>query len=139
MEVSMKVLIVGGSGNISGEITNLFVSNNHDVTIINRGNRKLNPKANVILCDIFDKEEYFNKIKDLSFDVVIDMICYTLDDAKFDYENYKTRCKHLIVCSSVAAYKRPFNSPIIHSDSPLLDTPEFDYGFRKANIERFLL
>ncbi len=133
----MKVLVVGGTGNISNEVTKRLLELKHEVTIINRGLRSTNPNVKTLICDINDKEKYFNLIKDLTFDCVIDMLCYKLEDAKFDYEIYKTRAKHLIVISSVASFKRPFKECPVTVKAPLWETNDFPYGYDKANIERF--
>lgn len=133
----MKILVVGGSGNISNEITEGLLNEGHEVITINRGIRK--KRENAIICDIKNKNEYYEKVKDMNFDCVIDMLCYHMEDAVFDYETYKSRTKHLIVCSSVAAYKRPFTDIPISSDTELLDNDSFPYGFRKANIERYFV
>ncbi len=134
-----SVLIIGGTGNISREITKIFIKNDYDVTVVNRGNKKEVTGTKVIIADVTKKEEFFEKIKELNFDCVIDMLCYKLEDAIFSLETWKNRCKHLIVCSSIAAYKRPFNSLPITEDMPLWETPDFPYGYNKANIERYLM
>lgn len=134
----MKVLVIGGTGNISNEVTKQLIELKYDVTVINRGIRGTHEGVKNLVCDINDKDKLFSLVKDLSFDCVIDMLCYTLEDAKFDYEVFKSRCKQLIVISSVAAYKRPFNECPVPVDSPLWETNDFPYGYRKANIERFL-
>ncbi len=133
----MKVLVVGGTGNISNEVTKKLIDLKHDVTVINRGLRSVHQGVKTIICDIKDKERYYDEIKNLSFDCVIDMICYKLTDAIFDYEVYKERCKHLIVISSVAAYRRPLRSCPVNIDAPLWETNDFPYGYDKANIEKF--
>lgn len=69
----MNTLVTGGAGFIGSHITELFIKNNHDVTIIDNllnGKRKnISPKAIFIQKDILDNlDKIFKKGK---FDVVI--------------------------------------------------------------------
>ena len=69
----MNILLTGGAGFIGSHIADLFIKNNHDVTIIDNlvnGNKKnINPKAKFFQMDILDNlEELFKKGK---FDVVV--------------------------------------------------------------------
>lgn len=137
----MKILILGGTGVISREIVRQGVELGHDITIVNRGSKKspFEDKIKVIVGDRSDKEAFAKLMADVDADVVIDMICFTPDDAKQTVELFKGRVKQIIVTCSVAGYKRPYKSyPIREEFEELWDDPTFVYGYNKGLIEKYL-
>jgi nucleoside-diphosphate-sugar epimerase len=74
-----------------------------------------------------------------SFDVVIDMICFSEPDALSTLETFRDRVQQIIVCSSVAAYKRPYQTVPVREDAESLwEDPIFPYAFHKAAVDRTL-
>lgn len=137
----MKILVLGGTGNISRAIVKEGLKAGFDITIFNRGSRKVGfeDKVNVIIGDIKDEEGFRAKMKDLSFDVVIDMICFDENDAAFIVDVFKDRARQLIFTSSVACYAHPFHSmPVREECEGLLEKNTYPYGYKKANMERYL-
>lgn len=134
----MKVLVIGGSGNISNEITKSMLQKKYDVSVINRGIKQTYEGVENIICDIKDTEKYTSLMNGRKFDCVIDMLSYNEDDIKFTYELFKDKTKQLIVCSSTAAYYRQMsNCPVTVKDKILTENT-YEYGYNKACIERFL-
>jgi nucleoside-diphosphate-sugar epimerase len=137
----MNVLILGGTGVISREIVKLLLVNNHEVTLFNRGNKQLSFGGDVrqITGDRLNHEEFEASMQKEHFDVVIDMICFNEEDAKSTLRAFRDNTDHLIICSSIAAYKRPYKSvPTIEEAEELFDNPIFGYAFHKAEMERYL-
>jgi nucleoside-diphosphate-sugar epimerase len=74
-----------------------------------------------------------------SFDAVIDMICFDAADARSTIAAFGGRTRQIVVCSSVAAYKRPYRTvPTVESAEALYDDPSFAYAYHKAEAERTL-
>jgi nucleoside-diphosphate-sugar epimerase len=137
----MKVLILGGTGVISREITKQLLADNHEVVLFNRGQKQLDFTQDVrqIIGDRQDRERFETKMHAERFDVVIDMICFNREDAESTIRAFSNNTDHLIVCSSIAAYKRPPKSiPIREDAEELFDDLSFPYAFHKAEMERFL-
>ncbi len=138
----MKLLIIGGTGNISREITRQAVEAGFDVTIFNRGTRAdaNTPKGvKVITGDRKVPGELKQKLRGLEFDAVIDMICYGAEDARTTMSIFDGRAQQVIFTSSVAAYEHPVRTlPVTERNIVLRTDPTFTYGFEKANMERFL-
>jgi len=137
----MKVLVLGGTGVISREIVKLLLVNNHEVTIFNRGNKQLSFSGDVrqITGDRLNHEEFEASMQKEQFDVVIDMICFNEEDAKSTLRAFGGNTGHLIICSSIAAYKRPYKTvPTVEEAEELFDNPTFGYAFHKADMERYL-
>ncbi|MDR1753825.1 MAG: NAD-dependent epimerase/dehydratase family protein [Eubacterium sp.] len=139
----MKVLVIGGTGNISSAIVDRLCEQGHETTVFNRGLRpvRYKGKVNAIYGDKNSAEDFFSKMKGLEFDAVIDMISYYPDNANLTLEAFKYNDPHFIFTSTVAAYKRPFapgNVPVVETN-PLCDKEDvFPYGYHKARMEDFL-
>ncbi|WP_295581116.1 NAD-dependent epimerase/dehydratase family protein [uncultured Oscillibacter sp.] len=137
----MKLFILGGTGVISREIVRQALEQGHEVTIFNRGTRTSPSagKVRVLTGDRHDKEGFARLMSTVDAEVVIDMICFREEDARQTVETFRHRAKQLIFTSSIAAYDRPYHSfPIRESCEGLRTDPAFQYGFQKAEMERYL-
>lgn len=137
----MKVLLLGGTGVISRQIVLNLLNKGHEVTIYNRGSRDLgfSGEVKIILGDKFKRDEFEAEMRKLWFDAVIDMICFNEEDARSDIRALNDNVGQLVVCSSVAGYKRPYKAvPIREDREELIDDPAYQYGFHKAEMERYL-
>ncbi len=137
----MKVLILGGTGVISRAIVEGLLNANHEVTLFNRGNNPLTFKGEVqqITGDRLDRGEFKRKFKKEKFDAVIDMLCFNEADARSTIETFGNNTNQIVICSSIAAYKRPYKTvPTVESEEELHDDPVFSYAFQKAEVERYL-
>jgi nucleoside-diphosphate-sugar epimerase len=133
----MKILILGGTGLISTSISSEFLRRGDDLTLYNRGQREVRipPGAKIITGDRNDFAAFERQMAEAgTFDCVIDMICFTPDQAESDIRAFKGRCEHFIFCSTVNVYTKPADSyPILesHRREPIND----DYGTKKAQCE----
>jgi nucleoside-diphosphate-sugar epimerase len=137
----MKLLIIGGTGVISRAIVQHALDSGFDVTIVNRGTKKIGfeDRVRMIQADRQDKKGFSEKLKSEQPDVVIDMICFGPEDAAQTVEIFRHRAKQLIFTSSVAAYERPYKSlPTREDAEKTLVSTDFSYGKQKAAFERYL-
>jgi len=137
----MKVLILGGTGVISRAIVRRLLENDHEVVLFNRGNRTLDFQKDVqqITGDRLDRKSFTRRFQNENYDAVIDMICFNANDAKSTVDTFRDRVGQMVICSSVAAYKRPYRSvPTVEASETLFDNPAFPYSFDKAEVERYL-
>ncbi len=137
----MRVLVLGGTGVISREIVKLLLEKQHSVSVYNRGSRHMpfSEDIRVIKGDRSDREGFESQMRSESFDAVIDMICFNEADARSTVAAFKDSGAQLVICSSVAAYKRPYRSvPTVEAAETLFDDPVFGYAYDKAQAERYL-
>lgn len=136
----MKVLVIGGTGNISSAIVSRLLADGHGVTALNRGLRpaRYGGEVETIVADRADRERFEGLLQKRSFDAAIDMIAYNAEDAKSTLRALGANTGHIVFTSTVAAYKRPFASVPIREDFALYDTPVFPYGFEKAKMEAYI-
>ncbi len=137
----MKVLVLGGTGVISRNIVSRLLANNCEVAVYNRGSRKLAfaGEGERIVGDRQNREQFEAAMQSRRFDAVIDMICFNAQDAQSTLRAFRGNTGHLVMTSSVAAYKRPYHTvPTVEDAEELWDDPAFGYAYHKAAMERCL-
>lgn len=132
----MKVLLLGGTGVLGKEILKLLLEKGHETTVFTRGGKTLPENVTVIQGDRHTSD--FSVCFPERYDAVIDMACYNPTDAKQTVEAFRGKTDQIVVCSSIAAYKRPYVHQPVLDDNPLMDVDVFSYGFQKAEMERCL-
>lgn len=134
----MKIVIVGGTGNISTSIVKLLLKLNHEVICFNRGKNSGDLPAGVrlILGDRNDREVFEKAMQSEKFDVAIDMISFTKDDAASSLRAFRG-VKHFIQCSTVCTFGVDFPRLPVNEDYPL--NPITNYGIKKAEADQLLL
>lgn len=80
----MKILIIGGNRFFGKRLSKNLINKGHDVTLLNRGNFDdgLGGEVKRIKCDRNEDVELEEQLKNLSFDVVYDQVCYDFYQAK---------------------------------------------------------
>lgn len=135
----MKVLVIGGTGNISRCIVSALVERGHDVAMFNRGQHIDAPESGVrvIHGDRLDRSDFESKMRCERFDAVIDMISYNILDALSAFRAFRDRVEVFIHCSSVMTYGPPFSGVNVPESAPLNGTS--DYATGKIESDRMLL
>lgn len=134
----MKILLIGGTGTISSAVSELLLSRNNELFILNRGKTKsdLPEGVNKIEADINDEEKVKNSLKDLTFDVVVNFIVFTENHARRDYRLFKDKTKQYIFISSASAYEKPPKNYVITEKTPL-SNPYWEYSRNKIACEKY--
>lgn len=138
----MRILIIGGTGNISTPITNQLLEKGHNVVLYNRGSKAWgnSPNTEQILGNRKDYSDFGQKMSRAGdFDCVIDMLCFDANDAESSVSAFKGRTGQYIVCSSVDAYTRDIKSYPIREDSGYTSNRYFFFGYKKAQCEKIFL
>lgn len=134
----MKVLIIGGTGNISTPITRELVERGDEVILYNRGSSKVEG-ARCILGQRKNYEEFESQIKKEGyFDCVIDMIAYDISDTESALRAFKGRTEQYIFCSTVDVYTKPAKSYPVTENAERSPDPVFTYAYNKAKCETIL-
>jgi nucleoside-diphosphate-sugar epimerase len=132
----MRALLVGGTGLISVGIIKHLLARGADVTMFNRGKRPSSVPNSVkhIVGDRNDKS-FETCFTGRPFDVVIDMICFSPQQAEASVRAFGERCEHFIFCSTVCTYgvKVP---PNVLVDESFPQEPISEYGKNKVLCEQ---
>ena len=130
----MKVLFIGGTGNISTSVSKLAVSRGVELHLLNRGKRTSGiTGAKSMSGDITD-HAISAVLKDHFWDVVVNWIAYTEQDIERDYRLFRGKTKQYIFISSASAYQRPLSYPIVTESTPLAN-PFWQYSRNKIACE----
>lgn len=145
----MKILIIGGSGNIGWHCTMESLKTGHEVWMISRGANKFehrnlpddNPNLHQLYVDIrntslikqiLDKNSFneYNK-----FDVVVDFLCFKSEHANTDIQLFNKITNQFIFISSTAVYKRPTKEVFVTESSQLDYNTLWGYAYNKIQCE----
>ena len=140
----MKVLFVGGNGNISWHCVEASIALGYEVTILLRGATRLtrrapNPLTKIIYCDIRNADEVTSALVDLKYDVVCDFLCYSEEHARAAYKLFKGKVGQYIFISSVVVYKRPCSSLPFKENSIKYSGSEYPYASDKLAAESYFI
>jgi nucleoside-diphosphate-sugar epimerase len=140
-----RAVIIGGSGHVGTYLVPRLVAAGYDVVNVSRGQREPytpNTAWNVVETLVADRDAeekagtFGSRIRALRSDVVIDMICFTLESAEHLVEALRGDVQHFLHCGTIW----------VHGPSVEVPTTEMaprrpigSYGMQKAAIEAYLL
>lgn len=98
----MKLLLIGGSGFLSGTLARVALEAGHEVWTVTRGARPLPHGVTPIVADRKDGAAFRNAIEASGeiWDLVVDCIGFVREDARQDIEVFRHRAKHLVFIST---------------------------------------
>jgi nucleoside-diphosphate-sugar epimerase len=118
----MRVLFIGGTGNISAACSRLVLERGHELFVLNRGQRPLAlPGARVLSADVQDEAAVARVLSGLSFDSVANFIAFTPADIERDLRLFAERTGQYLFVSSTTVYQKPPPSPHITEATPLVN------------------
>ncbi|MEM9882665.1 MAG: NAD-dependent epimerase/dehydratase family protein [Planctomycetota bacterium] len=134
----MKILYVGGNGQISFDCVHESVRAGHETWVFNRGNANagLPPEVSYLRGD-FDDDAQYTPIADEHFDVVCQFRVFTPQQLKRDLDLLTGKVGRYVFISSASAYRKPVEVQFITEDVPL-DNPHWAYSRDKAACEALL-
>ena len=134
----MKVLFIGGTGNISTSVSRLCIERGIDLYLLNRGKRKVKiPGAKTIKGDISQPNQLAPILSNHRWDAIVDWVAFTRDQVERDIELFRDRTNQYIFISSASAYQKPPSYPIVTESTPLFN-PYWEYSRNKIVCEERL-
>ncbi len=134
----MRILFIGGTGNISTECAGLLHERGHEILVLSRGQASVPAGYRAIQADRKDRAATQKALKGVSFDVAIDFLAYELADVEADYELFNGVARQFIFISSATVYAKPPKVLPIKEDAPV-GNPTWDYAQKKLACEEWLL
>lgn len=141
----MRAVIIGGSGHVGTYLVPRLVEAGHEVINVARGRRAAYSASaawryvETILADR-DAEDaagtFGARVRSLKPDLVIDMICFTLESARHIADALDGSVSHFLHCGTIWVHG-PTVTPPTTEASPR--RPIGEYGTQKAAIEAFLM
>jgi nucleoside-diphosphate-sugar epimerase len=131
----MKVLFIGGTGNISTATSRLAVAKGIDLYVLNRGKSPLAVEgAKSIIGDINAPDQLASALAGHQWDVVVNWIAFTKEEIKRDIKLFAGKTKQYIFISSASAYQKPASHYLITESTPLFN-PYWQYSRDKIACE----
>ncbi|MBB2794493.1 NAD(P)-dependent oxidoreductase [Rhizobium phaseoli] len=141
----MRVLVIGATGHVGTYLVPRLVEAGHDVVTISRGAAKPYRENHAWACvdqrqmDRAGMEragEFGKAVRALKADIVIDMICFTLESAEQLVTALSGHVGHFLHTGTIWTHGYPTTVPT-REEAP--KSPFGDYGIQKAAIETYLL
>ncbi len=135
----MRVLFIGGTGEISFDCIRESVRLGHEVTVFNRGhhNAGLPASCRFVTGDVEDDASY-GRVAREQFDAVCQFRLFTPEALERDLALFGGRCGQYVLISSASAYRKPVRGLPITEATPL-DNPYWPYSRAKAEMEALLV
>jgi len=135
----MRVLFLGGTGNISSACVARALDQGHQVSIYTRGYRQ--PMFSRPVTAIHGDRHDANRLRDVAcrgrYDVVVSFIGFTAEDVALDIDAFHGQVGQYIHISTASAYQKPPSSYLITESTPL-HNPYWEYSQNKIACERAL-
>jgi len=106
----LQVLFVGGTGTISASCARSAVARGMEVTVFNRARSELRPlptEVTRLTGDVRDPSSLRAAIGERDFDVVVNFLCYSADDARSALGTFRGRTGHYLHISTTMLYQKP--------------------------------
>jgi nucleoside-diphosphate-sugar epimerase len=140
----VKIVVIGGSGHIGTFLVPRLVRGGHEVVNLSRGARTAYadvPEWQQVRQVVADREQddrdgvFGDRVAQLRPDVVVDLICFTLESATALVERLRGEVGHLLHCGSIWRYGPSDRLPISEDAGT---PPVGEYGIQKDRIARML-
>lgn len=141
----MRVVIIGGKGHVGTYLVPRLVEAGHEVICVSRGEQApYQPHAawkhvQQVTIDRTAAEQagtFGAQIRELHGDVVIDMICFTLESARQLVEALRDQVLQFLHCGTIWIHGPTVQAPTTEEQPR---RPFGTYGIQKAAIEAYLL
>ena len=137
----MKILYIGGTGEISFSCVLESLALGHDVSVFNRGqtDQPLPASVQQIAGDLADDAGYA-RLAEQRFDVVCQFVAFDMQRVEKDLQTFAGRTGQYVFISTASAYAKPIDrfERISEKRTPV-QNPFWDYSQKKTQMEQRLL
>jgi nucleoside-diphosphate-sugar epimerase len=134
----MKILFIGGTGNISTDCAALLHERGHEVLVLTRGRTVVPPAYRPIMADRNDPAAMRAALKEVRPDVVINFLGYDLPEVQADCELFQGAARQYVFISSTVIYAKPPLQLPLTEEGPF-GNPYWDYAQKKLACEQWLM
>jgi nucleoside-diphosphate-sugar epimerase len=137
----MKILIIGGSGHVSGAVARAAVAGGHDVSAITRGQRSSIDGVTFLVADRQDNAAMEKVVTEQNtvWDLVVDCICFEVADIQQNIALFRERAKQFVLVSTDAVYDPPNRQFLQPEDADSWAGAHTVYGQKKRYCEEGLI
>jgi len=135
--MSMKILFIGGTGNISADCAELLQSRGHNIEILSRGRVPVPAGVTAVTADRKDLASMRRALQGSTPDVVINFVGYEDSDVALDFELFQGKLRQYVFISSATVYEKPPSRLPITEKTPK-GNPFWEYAQKKLASEQWL-
>ncbi len=135
----MKLLILGGSGFVSGRLAQIAIAQGHEVWCVTRGNRPIPEDVHALTCDAHDPAALRAALASaqLQWDAALDCICRDAASASVDLSVLPAFTNRLLVISTDSVYHPAYKR--VPQDETGVYLHDGGYGSSKRQMEEVFL
>jgi nucleoside-diphosphate-sugar epimerase len=133
----VKILFIGGTGNISAECAAGLYEGGHEIVVVTRGRSPVPSSYQSIVVDRKDATAMRTALRSLEPEVVINFLGYDLSDVQVDYELFQDSTRQYIFISSTTVYARPASRLPLTEDAAV-GNAWWEYAQKKLACEQWL-
>jgi nucleoside-diphosphate-sugar epimerase len=133
----VRLLFLGGTGNISSACVALALEQGHEVTLLSRGRRPTPGAAAAVVGDRNDRAFLQGVAEAVAFDAVVDFLGFRLEQVETALSAFGGRVGHYVFIGTAAAYQKPPAHHVVTEATPL-ENPFWEYARQKIACEERL-
>jgi nucleoside-diphosphate-sugar epimerase len=133
----MKILFLGGTGNISADCAALLHKRGHEIIVVSRGRTPVPTEYRAIHADRKDLPAMRAALRGIQPDVALNFLGYEVTDVQTDFDLFSGGLGQYIFISSATVYAKPPTRLPIIEDAPL-GNAWWDYAQKKLACEQWL-
>ncbi len=139
-EYHMRLLILGGSGFVSGTLCRMAKEAGHEVWAVTRGQREMPEGIHTLCADRNDLDSLRKQLKTAGghFDAALDCICFNADQARADLALLPEVTGRLVVISTDSVY-HPYHKQVPQNEDAPCFLEDGGYGCNKRKMEEVFL
>lgn len=134
----MKLLLIGGSGQLSGRLAEMALMQGHEVWAVTRGKRPLPAGVHALVADRSDAQALVRAVSGLRFDAVLDCVCMNAAHAQIDLSVLSGAASRLVIVSTDSVY-HPLHKTIPQTEVAARYLTDGGYGANKREMEQVFL
>ncbi len=135
----MRILYIGGTGEISTSCVKESVGLGHEVSVFNRGQRgePLPQNVQIIQGDLHD-DNACKEIARQQFDVICQFFLFEPSQVQRDIEFFAGSTGQYVFISSASAYEKPLDRYSVITEETPLNNVFWEYSQKKTQMENLL-
>lgn len=134
----MRILFIGGTGNLSADCVELLYRQGHEVCVLTRGGSAMPEGYRRVVADRKDAQSFGKAIESCFPDIVVNFLGFDTSDVELDHSLFAGRVRQYLFISSATVYAKPHGRLPLTEDSPL-GNPFWDYAQKKQSCEAWLM
>lgn len=134
----MKILFIGGTGNISTRSSLRCITQGMDLFLLTRGQREVSIAGATMIIGDINQRVTQEALQRQQWDVVVNWVAFNQQDVERDIALFSANTKQYIFISSASCYQKPLTSPFVSESTPLCN-PFWQYSRDKIAGEDALI